>query len=284
MDASRRTPSIAAAMLATALSLGALAGCGQAGGAAADAPATRSTITASTLPAVVTNELTGTLKIFAAASLAKVIEVLAGKFEAEHPSLTITPVVADGSSTLATQLIGGAQADVFVSADEATMTKVTDASLGAAPAKVATNTLQIAVAPGNPNGITSLASLADGRRGNLIVVLCHGQVPCGSAAQKLLAAQSVTLTPASEEAQVSAVLAKVQSGEADAGLVYATDVLAANGAVTGVPIPGADAARTTAIGIALTRAENPTAAAEFLTFLTTPAAQQVFAAAGFGAP
>ncbi|HEU5222483.1 MAG TPA: molybdate ABC transporter substrate-binding protein [Candidatus Lumbricidophila sp.] len=281
MDASRRTTSLMAALLASTLSVLALTGCGQRTEiAATDAP-----ITASTLPAAVTvPQLSGTLKIFAAASLATVLADLAREFEAEHPALTVAPIVADGSSTLATQLIGGAQADVFLSADEATMKKVTDASFATTPVKVATNTLQIAVAPGNPRGITSLASLADGTRGDLLVVLCQAQVPCGSASHKLLAALGITLTPASEEENVSAVLAKVKSGEADAGLVYATDVAAAGGAVTGVPIPGADAARTTAVGVALSHAANADAAAAFLVFLTGAKAQQVLASAGFGAP
>ncbi len=229
----------------------------------------------------VSAELTGELTIYAAASLSGAFDALATQFEAMNPSLTVQPISYDGSSVLATQLIGGAPADVFASADEKNMAKVTDAGLATGPTAFATNTLQIAVAPGNPKGIKSLADLA---APGLLVVVCAPEVPCGNAAQTLLTDDGVTLTPASEEQNVTAVLTKVKSGEADAGLVYRTDVTAAGDAVTGVDIAGAERATNVYPLVALSGAANPVAARAFVAFVLSDAGQKTLAEFGFGAP
>lgn len=226
-------------------------------------------------------ELTGELTIFAAASLSGAFDELATQFEALHPSLEVQPISYDGSSVLATQLIGGAPADVFASADEKNMAKVTGAGLATSSADFATNTLQIAVAPGNPKGIANLADLA---AAGLLVVVCAPEVPCGSAAQTLLTDDGVALTAASEEQNVTAVLTKVKSGEADAGLVYRTDVSAAGDAVTGVDIAGADRATNVYPLAALSGAANPDAATAFVAFVLSDAGQKILAEFGFGAP
>jgi len=226
------------------------------------------------------DELGGELTILAAASLTGAFDELAGQFEAQHPDLDVRPISYDGSSVLAAQLIGGAPADVFASADEINMTKVTDAALADDASIFATNTLQIAVAPDNPLGIQSLADLTDPE---LTVVVCAPEVPCGNASRTLLNAADVTLTPASEEQNVTAVLAKVKSGEVDAGLVYRTDVSAAAGAVTGVPIDGAEQATNAYPLVALNDATNPDAAEAFITFVLSDTGQQVLADFGFGA-
>ncbi|MBN9177537.1 MAG: molybdate ABC transporter substrate-binding protein [Microbacterium sp.] len=268
-----RRHALAALTVAAAL---ALAGCAS-GGASTDAASSAApTPTASAGP-----ELTGELTIFAAASLSGAFDELATQFEQLHPGLDVAPISYDGSSVLATQLLGGATVDVFASADEKNMAKVTDAALAAAAAPFATNTLEIAVAPGNPKKISSLQDLA---APGLTVVVCAAEVPCGSAAQKLLTAAGVALTPASEEQNVTAVLTKVKSGEADAGLVYRTDVTAAGDAVSGVEIDGADAATNVYPIAALTAAPNPEAARAFVAFVLSADGQKVLKSFGFGAP
>jgi len=217
------------------------------------------------------------LRIYAAASLIAPFDELAAGFAAEFPHVTVLPTVYDGSSTLAVQLMEGAPADVFASADEATMATV--AGLLESPATVfATNTLMIAVAPGNPLGITGLADLA----GDLTLVLCAPMVPCGAAAERLLTLDGVDVTPVSEEQNVTAVLTKVRSGEADAGLVYVTDVAAAGKAVSGVSIPGTDmAANSYLIGV-LRDASDSVAADAFVEWVVSPAGQTILARYGFG--
>ncbi|WP_341941043.1 molybdate ABC transporter substrate-binding protein [Microbacterium sp. LWH10-1.2] len=225
--------------------------------------------------------LSGELTIFAAASLTAAFDELAAEFEAQHPDVDVLPISYDGSSVLATQLIEGATADVFASADEKNLAKVTDAGLAGSGEAFATNVLQIAVAPGDPTRVETLADLADPA---LTVVVCAAEVPCGSASRTLLDAAGVTLTPASEEQNVTAVLSKVKSGEADAGLVYATDVKAAGDAVTGIAIDGADAATNVYPIAALKGTKNPEAAKAFVDFVLSDAGQKVLTTLGFGAP
>ena len=221
-------------------------------------------------------QLSGTLTVYAAASLKKVFDQLATDLGKEHPGLTVNPITYDGSSTLATQLIGGADADVFASADNKNMAKVTDAKLAADPVEFATNTLEIAVAPGNPKKVTGLKDLT-----SLTVVLCAPEVPCGSAAQTVLKAAKVDLKPASEEQNVTAVLTKVEAGEADAGLVYKTDVQGAGGKVDGVEFPESSGAVNHYPIVALTGSKNPTAAKAFIEYVTGPVGQKALADAGF---
>ncbi|WP_327036790.1 molybdate ABC transporter substrate-binding protein [Microbacterium sp. CH12i] len=161
------------------------------------------------------------------------------------------------------------------------MAKVTDAALASDPATFATNILQIAVAPDNPLGVEDLEGLTDPE---LTVVVCAPEVPCGNASKTLLDAAGVALTPASEEQNVTAVLAKVKSGEADAGLVYQTDVAAADGAVTGIDIDGAEKATNVYPLVALNDAANPEAANAFVAFVLSDAGQKVLAKFGFGTP
>ena len=271
MSALRRA--VAVMTVAAALSL---AGC--AAGSSADTTASPGAGTTTTSPAP---ELTGELTVFAAASLSSAFDELATQFAQLHPGLEVAPISYDGSSVLATQLLGGAAIDVFASADEKNMAKVTDAGLASGATAFATNTLEIAVAPGNPEKISSLQSLT---APGLTVVLCAAEVPCGSAAQKLLSTAGVALTPASEEQNVTAVLTKVRSGEADAGLVYRTDVTAAGDAVTGVEIDGADAATNVYPIVALAGAPNPEAARAFVAFVLSADGQKVLKSVGFGAP
>src|SRR5689334_4343677 len=175
-----------------------------------------------------------TLTVYAAASLTTTFQQIGEEFEKEHDGVTVE-FSFGGSSDLVAQIQEGAPADVFASADTANMDKLTAAGLQASdPQSFASNTLEIAVPPGNPAGIASFADLA---KSDVNVVVCAPEVPCGSATQKIEAATGVALSPVSEEQSVTDVLAKVTSGEADAGVVYVTDVEAAGDAVHGVPFP-----------------------------------------------
>ncbi|GAB3043466.1 molybdate ABC transporter substrate-binding protein [Parafrigoribacterium mesophilum] len=229
-----------------------------------------------------TPALSGELTVVAAASLTGSFDKLAAEFGADNPGVTVKPVVYDGSSTLVTQLSEGAVADVFASADETNMRKASDAGLiSGEPTTFASNTLQIAVAPGNPKGITGLADLA---KSDLLVVLCAPQVPCGAASHKILNLDAVAVTPVSEEQNVKGVLTKVAAGEADAGLVYQTDVAASNGAVDGVAIAGAErAVNKYSIGIPRS-AEDAKVGQAFITWVLSEAGQRILKAFGFGRP
>ncbi|GGA68109.1 molybdate-binding protein [Pseudoclavibacter endophyticus] len=220
--------------------------------------------------------------MFAAASLNAPFTELAEQFEAEHPEASIDVSFA-GSSDLVTQISEGAPADVFASADEANMTTLTEAGVidADAPVDFATNVLTIAVPPGNPAGVTSLSDLEDP---GLRVVVCAPQVPCGAATERVEREADVTLAPASEESAVTDVLGKVSSGEADAGLVYVTDVAGAGDAVDAVDFPESSAA-VNAYPIAPVAASgHPALADAFVHFVTGATGRAVLADAGFGAP
>ncbi|MBS1696976.1 MAG: molybdate ABC transporter substrate-binding protein [Actinobacteria bacterium] len=262
-----RLPAIAATVLAAALALTACS--------SAASPATTSSPTATAAASSVSGELT----VFAAASLSKAFDEISTQFEADNPKVHVNPITYDGSSTLATQIVEGAPVDVFASADQKNMDKVTQASLAGDAPVFTTNVLQIAVAPGNPLKVKDLSSLADP---TVKLVLCAPAVPCGNAAKTLFDAAGVTVTPVSEEQNVTAVLAKVKAGEADAGLVYTTDVKAAGSAVAGVAIAGADKAVNKYPITVLKASKNPEAAAAFQEFVLSAKGQKILKDLGFG--
>ncbi|GAB6856265.1 molybdate ABC transporter substrate-binding protein [Microbacterium xylanilyticum] len=264
-----------AALMAGALALLALTACS---GTASPAASPSATPTGRTSIAV-RSAPHGELTVFAAASLSKAFDEITARFEYENPQVHVHPITYDGSSTLATQIIAGAPVDVFASADLKNMDKVIQARL-AGPTEVFTsNVLQIAVAPGNPHKVKDLSSLADP---GLKVVLCAPAVPCGSAAKTLLDAAGAAVTPVSEEQNVTAVLAKVKAGEADAGLVYTTDVKAAGSAVAGITIPDADRAVNKYPITALKASKNPDAALAFQEFVLSDKGQKILTDLGFG--
>ena len=218
------------------------------------------------------------LTVFAAASLKATFTQIGTIFQQENPGSTVTFNFA-GSSDLVAQLIAGAPADVFASADIANMTKATDAGLvSGTPLNFATNTLTIVTPPGNPAGITSFADLA---KPGVAVVVCAPQVPCGAAAQKIETNTGVTLTPVSEENSVTDVLGKITSGQADAGLVYVTDASGAGDKVTTVSFPESTTVVNTYPIATLTAATEPSLAMTFVELVTGPEGQQLLAAAGF---
>lgn len=257
----------------TGLALLALAGCTGSG-----APAGSGSAAAATASAPST--LSGSLSISAAASLKTAFDELATAFEAANPGVDVRPIAYDGSSTLATQIVEGAAVDVFASADEKNMQKVVDASLASGPVLFATNVLTLVVPTGNPGKVTGLADLS---KPDLDVVLCAAEVPCGAASAALLQNAGVVASVDSHEQNVTAVLTKVASGEADAGLVYVTDAKTSADVET-VETAGADAVVNRYPIAALTNAANPGAAAAFVGFVLSDEGRAVLARLGFGAP
>ncbi|MFT4127160.1 MAG: molybdate ABC transporter substrate-binding protein [Gordonia sp. (in: high G+C Gram-positive bacteria)] len=218
------------------------------------------------------------LNVYAAASLKKTFTALEKTFEDQHPDVDVRPNF-DGSSALVTQIQQGADVDVLATADEATMTKVTD--LVDTPQIFATNTLVIATAPGNPRHIENFASL---RNADISTVVCAVEVPCGAATAEVERTTGVDITPRSEEASVSAVLTKVTSGEADAGLVYVTDARGAGEEVATVTDPAfANVVNTYPIA-ALKASHHTELAAAFVTLVLGESGQKVLRDAGFAAP
>jgi len=222
-----------------------------------------------------------TVTVYAAASLKAPFTALAEQFEAANPGTTVTLSFA-GSSDLATQISQGAPADVFASADATTMARLSGAGLvEGTPRDFASNVLTIAVPPGNPAAIGSFADLA---RPGVKSVICAPQVPCGTAAKTLEQETGITLTPVSEESSVTDVLGKVISGEADAGLVYVTDVLAAQDKVREIPFPESALAVNTYPIAAVRTSRNKDLAATFIESVVGPDGQQLLRGAGFGTP
>jgi molybdate transport system substrate-binding protein len=222
-----------------------------------------------------------TLTVLAAASLTESFGALEKRFESEHVGVDVK-ISFQGSSALAQQIVNGGKADVFASADETNMKKVTDAGLADGTAEIfATNQLAIAVAPGNPKKIAALADLA---KDGTLVVVCAPQVPCGSATQKVEQAAGVTLRPKSEEQDVKAVLTKVTAGEADAGLVYVTDVNSAGGKVVGIDFPEAAKAVNKYPIAALKDAPQADLAKAFVALVRGEAGKVELTKAGFRVP
>jgi len=221
-----------------------------------------------------------TVTVFAAASLKATFTELGEIFETGHAGVTVAFNFA-GSQTLAEQIVQGAPADVFASANEANMDTVTDAGLALGePEPFATNRLMIAVPPDNPAGIASFTDLA---RPGLRLVVCAPAVPCGAARVTVEQGSGVTLGPVSEEQAVTDVLAKVQAGEADAGLVYRTDVQAAGDTVRGIDFPESARAVNTNPIVALTDGPQALLGQQFVDLVLSAEGRRVLADAGFGA-
>ncbi len=258
------TAGLAAALL--------LAGCGS-GGSTAAAPSSGAAATTAAAPQ--------TLTVYAASSLTKTFTALKTQFEAANPGVTVK-FSFGGSPDLAQQIVNGAPVDVFAAASDATMKTVSDAGdTAAAPVKFATNVLEIATPPGNPKAIASFADLA---KPGVKVVVCAPNVPCGAAEQKVEKATGVKLTPVSQEAAVTSVLTKVESGDADAGLVYVTDVKGAGAKVAGVTFPESSSSSTNYPIAVVKSTKQPDLAKSFQDLITGSTGQQALQAAGFGAP
>jgi molybdate transport system substrate-binding protein len=244
-----------------------IAGCSSGGGSG-----TRPSPSQSAVPT-----LSGSITVYAAASLTEAFTTIGTQFQAAHPGTKIT-FNFDASSTLATQIDQGAPADVFASAAPGTMTTVVQAGNAAAPTVFVTNRAEIATPPGNPKRIAAVADLA---RSGVKVALCDAAVPCGVVAASVLSKAGVSLTPASREENVKAALAKVEMNEVDAAIVYVTDVKAAGSKVVGVPIPDAQNASTQYPIAPLMHSRNRPLAQAFVGYVLSAAGIAVLTADGF---
>ena len=227
------------------------------------------------------NQIKGTVTVFAAASLTETFTKLGKDFEAAHPGVRV--VYSFGaSSALAEQIKQGAPADVFASAAPANMQQVVDTGdITGQPATFVSNRLEIAVPKGNPGHITGLADFG---KTEPKLALCAEQVPCGAAARKAFEVAGITPQPDTREQDVKAVLTKVTLGEVDAALVYRTDVQAAGDKVEGIDFPESIKAVNTYPIAALAKAPNAAAATAFVDFIKSDKSKQVFTAAGFDTP
>ncbi len=254
-----------------------LTACG--GGADDTAGAGSSDESSSGVPAE--SELSGSLTVFAAASLTDVFEGLAETFMTDNPDVEVTFNFGP-SSGLATQINEGAPADVFASANTSQMDVVTAAgSAQGEPTIFTENVLQIAVSAGNPAGITGIADFANA---DLTLAICAPEVPCGAAAVTVFEAAGITPSVDSLEEDVRAALTKVELGEVDAALVYVTDVIAAGDSVEGIDFPETEEAVNAYPIVALTAASNPDAAQAWVEFILSDVATSALEGAGFRSP
>ncbi|MFI6364275.1 molybdate ABC transporter substrate-binding protein [Nocardia sp. NPDC050630] len=228
-----------------------------------------------------TDKISGTVTVFAAASLTETFTELGKQFEAAHPGVKI--VYSFGaSSALAEQIEQGAPVDVFASAAPKNMQQVLDAGdITATPVTFVRNRLEIAVPKGNPGHI---AGLADFGKTEPKIALCAEQVPCGAAAKTVFEVAGVHPRPDTREADVKAVLTKVTLGEVDAALVYRTDVRAAGDKVEGIDFPEADKAINDYPIAPLAKSPNSVAARAYVDFVRSDRVREVFTRAGFDNP
>ncbi|HEY8633908.1 MAG TPA: molybdate ABC transporter substrate-binding protein [Candidatus Dormibacteraeota bacterium] len=225
-----------------------------------------------------TSSLSGTASVFAAASLTASFNAIGTAFQAAHPGVTIK-FNFGGTPTLVTQIEQGASADVLASADTTNMDKLkTDGFTAGTPQVFAHNKLEIVVAAGNPKGITGLADLT---KPGVIYITEAPTVPAGKYALQILANANVKVTPKSLETDVKSVVSKIQLGEADAGIVYVTDVTAAGNKVAGVPIPDSVNVIATYPVVAVKGTKNADIANAFIAYVLSADGQATLQSFGF---
>lgn len=234
------------------------------------------------LPASATTATpSGTLVVSAAASLSDVFPKIAEAFTRRYPGTTVT-LNFGGSATLVTQVLSGAPVDVLATASQSSMSQAINSGAVNRPFIFAKNTMAIAMPPDNPARISSLADLS---RPGVLVGLCDQAVPCGTAAADLLSRNNVSVTPVTRELDVRALLAKVVSGDLDAGIVYVTDVRAVGNKVSSVSIPAAANVTTTYPIATVVRRPNLALATAFVNYVRfSRSAQGLLRAYGFGRP
>lgn len=226
-------------------------------------------------------EVAGEVVVFAAASLTDAFTEIGDEFVAAHPDASVTFNFA-ASSELAAQILEGAPAAVFASADLANMTKLTDAdATSAEPVVFARNRAEIVVAEGNPFRIETVADLADPEP---ILVVCAPEAPCGSYATRIFDRAGIEVTPDSYERNVKAVITKIRLGEADVGIAYATDVAAASDDVDGVVIPDQQNVVAEYPIVVVSDSGNPSTASAFVEFVGADRARAILADHGFASP
>ena len=267
-----RRAAIAAVSMLSVLSLAAC------GGSASNSSTGAASGAASPGASAGAEKATGKVTVLAAASLQGAFEEIEKTVEKDNPGLDIT-FDFQGSQDLVSSLAGGNSADVLATANNSTMKTAAEQKLVGDQTEFATNVLTLIVPKGNPKKITGLDSSLDGAN----LVICAPEVPCGEATQKLSSALDVTLNPASEEQKVTDVRGKVESGEADAGIVYTTDAAAAKDKADKIDIP--DGGVINHYPIAQTASpENAAGAKVFIDAVTGKTGQEVLAKYGFGKP
>ena len=267
-----RRAAIAAVSLLSALSLAAC------GGSASNSSTGAASGTASPGASAGAEKATGKVTVLAAASLQGAFEEIEKTVEKDNPGLDVT-FDFQGSQDLVSSLAGGNSADVLATANNSTMKTAAEQKLVGDQTEFATNVLTLIVPKGNPKKITGLDSSLDGAN----LVICAPEVPCGEATKKLAEAQGITLNPVSEEQKVTDVRGKVESGEADAGIVYTTDAAAAKDKADKIDIPDGGVVNHYPIAQTATP-ENASGAKVFIDAVTGKAGQEVLAKYGFGAP
>src|SRR5215467_3911255 len=223
---------------------------------------------------------TGTITVFAAASLTGAFTQIGKQFEAAHKGDTVKFSFGP-SSGLATEITSGAPADVFASASPKNMQEVVSAGDASNPQNFVKNTMEVAVPPNNPAKVTSVNDLA---KKSVKVALCQPQVPCGAVAAEVFKNAGITVKPVTLQPDVKSVLTQVELGNVDAGMVYVTDVLAAGSKVKGVTIPASDNASTLYPIATISSSKHTSVAQAFMSYVLSPAGQQVLTAAGFQKP
>ncbi|OKL49639.1 molybdate ABC transporter substrate-binding protein [Boudabousia liubingyangii] len=264
----RKLASVLAVAAAAALSLGA---CSSEATKTADSKTTETQASA--------EGTSKTLTVFAAASLHQVFkDIDKDVFQKSHPGVEVK-FSFEGSSTLLDQLKAGAPADVLATANQKVMKKALEANLVGDPKDFTANTLTMIVPKGNPAKVTGLNESLDNAR----LVVCQERVPCGSATKKLEKAAGVTLKPASEENKVTDVRAKVESGDADAGLVYKTDAASAKN-VEIIDLPAANEIVNKYPIAVVKESKNQQLAEDFMKAVLSDEGQALLEKAGFMKP
>jgi molybdate transport system substrate-binding protein len=273
-----RTATAVIAAAAAAITASALAACssssstaGAGSSASASSPAASASSSAS---------LSGSITVFAASSLQEAFTTIGQQFEAAHPGVKVT-FSFGASSTLATQIINGAPADVFASASPKNMQQVVTAGDALNPVNFVKNVMEVAVPPSNPAHVTSVNDLA---KSSVKVALCQPQVPCGATAAKVFTNAKITVKPVTLQPDVKSVLTQVELGNVDAGVVYVTDVHAAGAKVMGIVIPDSVDASTEYPIAPVSKSSNPSLAQAFVAYILSPAGQAVLTADKFEKP
>ena len=221
------------------------------------------------------------LTVLAASSLTESFDELAEQFESDHPGTTVN-ISYGSSSTLATQVIDGAPADVIATASPGSMEPVTDEGLTEGdPVVFATNSAAVAAPADNPADLQTLDDLAGD---DVKVAVCVGTAPCGAVAADLFAEANLDITPVTQEVDVKSVLSKITTDEVDAGVVYQTDVIASGDDVVEIEIPNGISVTTDYLIASLAESTNIELAQEFAALVTSSAGETVLSDAGFQMP
>jgi molybdate transport system substrate-binding protein len=223
----------------------------------------------------------GSITVFAAASLTDAFGRLGKDFEAAHPGAKVTFNFA-GSASLREQILAGAPADVFASANEANMTPVVGAGVVSGSATpFVTNQLEIAVPSGNPGKVTGLSDFANSK---LLIGLCAPEMPCGEFGREALSKAGIEPSVDTNETDVRSLLTKLEAGELDAGIVYRTDVQAAGDQVNGIEIPAGENVTAVYPIVRLSASKNPSTADAFVQYVRSTQGQATLRGFGFGPP